>query len=385
MGVKFAKESSLALKRTPLHALHVALGARMMPFADYDMPLNYAAGVLKEHRHTRVAASLFDVSHMGQILLRPKSGTSADVALSLEHLLPADILGLAPGRQRYTFFTNEGGGILDDLMVANRGDHYLLVVNATCKEQDQTLLRDAFSEECDVELTDHALIALQGPKAEAALAQLAPDCAHMRFLDVCELTIMGTPCVVSRSGYTGEDGFEISTPPEIAREVADHLLENPDVMPAGLAARDTLRLEAGLCLYGADLDEVTTPVMAELGWAIPPARRQNGQRAGGFPGASVIIDELERGAAGYRVGLAPEGRMPVRAGAALFAEEFGVAPIGHVTSGGFGPSLNRPIAMGYVPTSPLKLGTQLFADVHDTRVKVSVAPLPFVEHRYKRG
>jgi aminomethyltransferase len=384
MSVKVAKELSTALKRTPLHALHLALGALMAPFAGYDMPLNYAAGVLKEHSHTRSATSLFDVSHMGQMLLRSKSSSSADAAHALERLVSADVLGLAPDRQRYTFFTNDAGGILDDLIVAKRGDHYLLVVNAACKEKDEALLRDALSADCDIELTDRALIALQGPKAEAALAHLAPDCARLRFMDVHEITIMGTSCVVSRSGYTGEDGFEISTPPDVAREIAEGLLENPDVAPAGLAARDTLRLEAGLCLYGADLNETTTPVMAGLSWAISPARRQNGQRAGGFPGAAVILNELDRGTQAHRVGLAPEGRAPVRGGAPLFAQEVGGAPIGHVTSGGFGPSLDRPIAMGYVPTTLSKPGKNLFAEVRDTRLTIAVTPLPFIEHRYKK-
>lgn len=385
MSVKAAQETSAALKRTPLHALHLTLDARMAPFAGYDMPLNYAAGVLKEHRHTRAAASLFDASHMGQILVRARSGSSADAAHALERLVPADIVGLAPGRQRYTFFTNDDGGILDDLMVANRGDHFLLVVNAACKEQDETLLRDALSADCSVEPTDHALIAVQGPKAEAALAHLAPDCASMRFMDVRETAIMGTICVVSRSGYTGDDGFEISTPPDVARELAEGLLENPDMAPAGLAARDTLRLEAGLCLYGADLDAATTPVMAGLSWAISPARREDGQRAGGFPGAAVILGELERGSATHRVGLSPQSRAPIRAGTSLFADEAGAAPIGHVTSGGFGPSLDRPIAMGYVHTEFSKPGTQLFAEVRGTRLPAVVSPLPFVEHRYKRG
>ena len=385
MSVNVAAESSVALKRTPLHGLHVALGARMTPFAGYDMPLYYAAGVLKEHRHTRAAAGLFDTAHMGQILLTAKSGASADAAHALERLVPADIVSLAPGRQRYTVFTNDDGGILDDLMVANLGDRYLLIVNAACKEQDEALLRDALSADCDVELIDRALIALQGPKAEAALARLAPDCARLRFMDVRDMTIMGATCVVSRSGYTGEDGFEVSTPPDAARGIADALLQNPDVAPGGLAARDTLRLEAGLCLYGADLDAATTPVMAGLSWAISPARRKDGQRPGGFPGAAVILGELENGTAMQRVGLAPEGRVPVRAGAPLFADEIGGAPIGHVTSGGFGPSLDRPIAMAYVPAAHSKPGTQLFAEVRGTRLAAVVTPLPFVEHRYKRG
>jgi len=383
MSVDATKTVSEELKQTPLHALHLALGARMAPFAGYDMPLSYPRGVLAEHRHTRTAAGLFDISHMGQIVLRP--GAVADVARALERLVPADILELVPGKQRYTFFTNDSGGILDDLMVANRGADYLLVVNAACKENDEALLQNGLAQACHVERSDHALIALQGPKAEAALAKLAPACKEMRFMGVREMSIMGTPCVVMRSGYTGEDGFEISMPPDVAREIAEGLLEGPDVAPAGLAARDTLRLEAGLCLYGADIDAATTPVMAGLSWAIPKSRRGGGERMGGFPGSPIIIDELESGARALRVGLAPEGRTPVRAGAPLFANDTGGALVGHVTSGGFGPTLDGPIAMGYVPTPVSDLGTRLFAEVRGKRLPVTVTPLPFVEHHYKRG
>lgn len=373
-----------ALKRTPLHDWHLTLGARMGPFAGYDMPINYPAGVLKENRHTRSAAGLFDVSHMGQILVRPSSGVMADAAHAIERLVPADILGLPEKRQHYAFFTNDKGGIPGDLMVANRGDHYLLVVNAARKENDVALLRDAVSQDCIIELADRALIALQGPKAEGALAQLAADCASMRFMDVRELTIMGTTCVVSRAGYTGEDGFEISTPSDVAREIAEGLLENADVAPAGLAARDTLRLEAGLCLYGADIDETTTPIEADLSWAIPAVRRQTGERPGGFPGAPVIFDQLGNGTERRRVGLAPEGRAPVRGNAMLFAGQEGEESIGRVTSGGFGPSVDRPIAMGYVPTPLSQPRIKVFAEVRGSRVPVEVTHLPFVEHHYKR-
>jgi aminomethyltransferase len=385
MSVDVTKTAPEEFKRTPLHALHLALGARMAPFAGYDMPLNYPTGVLAEHRHTRAAAGLFDISHMGQIVLRPKSGVVADAARALERLVPADILELILGRQRYTFFTNETGGILDDLMVANRADHYLLVVNAVCKENDEALLHNGLAQDCYVKRSDHALIALQGPKAEAALAKLAPACTEMRFMDVREMPIMGTLCVVMRSGYTGEDGFEISVPPDVAREIAEGLLEDPDVAPVGLAARDTLRLEAGLCLYGADIDKATTPVMAGLSWAISKPRRAGGERIGGFPGSPIVLDELERGAGAHRVGLAPEGRTPVRAGAPLFAKDPGGPMVGHITSGGFGPSLDRPIAMGYVPTPLSDVGTRLFAEVRGKRLPATVTPLPFVEHHYKRG
>jgi len=270
-------------------------------------------------------------------------------------------------------------------MVANRDDHYLLVVNAACKENDEALLRDGLSEDCNIERTDQALIALQGPKAEAALAHLAPDCVSMQFMDVRKMPIMGTPCVVARSGYTGEDGFEISMPSDVAREIAEGLLEDLAVAPVGLAARDTLRLEAGLCLYGSDLDQTTTPVMAGLSWAIQDARRRTGQRAGGFPGAPIILDELERGPGAHRVGLAPEGRTPVRAGAPLYADDAGGAPVGQVTSGGFSPSLDRPIAMGRVPAPLSELGIKLFAEVRGKRLPVAVTRLPFIEHHYRLG
>jgi aminomethyltransferase len=373
------------LKRTPLHPLHVALGARMVPFAGYEMPVHYALGVLKEHVHTRAGAGLFDVSHMGQIVLRPRSGNVADAARALEGLVPVDILGLPPGRQRYALFTNDGGGILDDVMVAHRGDHLLIVVNAACKAADEAHLMANLSQACEIEVLDRALIALQGPEAEAALARLAPDCVPMRFMDVREIEIMGAPCVVARSGYTGEDGFEVSMPADVAREIAEGLLEGPRVAPVGLGARDSLRLEAGLPLYGSDIDVTTTPVEASLSWAIQKTRRAGGPRAGGFRGASIILDQLQNGPVRRRVGLRPEGRAPVRARAPLFADLESGAPVGEVTSGGFGPSVDAPIAMGYLPTSLATPGIKVFAEVRGKRLPVRVATLPFVGPRYKRS
>ena len=377
--------SGKALKHTPLHALHVELGARMVPFAGYEMPVQYPLGLLKEHLYARAAAGLFDVSHMGQIVLRAKSGDVRDAARALERLIPVDILGLAPGRLRYAFFTNEQGGIIDDLMVANCGEHLLLVVNAACKEADEAHVRAELGTETVVELLDRALIALQGPKAELALAPLAPECSNMRFMDVRTLTLMGAECKVMRSGYTGEDGFEISTPTDIAREVAEGLLANTDVAPIGLGARDTLRLEAGLCLYGSDIDEGTTPVEAELSWAIQKVRRSGGAREGGFPGAEVIFGQLEHGAPRHRVGLRPEGRAPVRAGAPIFAEMDAVAPLSSVTSGSFGPSVDAPIAMGYLPAALAMRGTRIFAEVRGKRLPVAVTALPFIGPKHKRG
>ena len=377
--------SDEALRHMPLHALHMELRARMVPFAGYDMPVQYPPGVLKEHLHTRAGAGLFDVSHMGQIVMRAKSGDVRDAARALERLVPVDILDLAPGRLRYAFFTNAHGGILDDLMVANCGDHLLLVVNAACKATDEAHLRGQLGKECEVERLDRALIALQGPKAETALAILAPECTSMRFMDVRTLTLMGAECMVSRSGYTGEDGYEISTPADIAREIAEELLANADVAPIGLGARDSLRLEAGLCLYGSDIDDKTTPVEAGLSWAIQKERRSGGAREGGFPGAEIILGQLEHGTPRHRVGLRPEGRAPVRASAPLYVEADASARIGSVTSGGFGPSLNAPIAMGYLAAALAVPGTRVFAEVRGNRLPIAVTALPFIVPKYKRG
>lgn len=373
------------LKQTSLHRLNLALGGRMVPFAGYEMPVQFTAGVLKEHLHTRHAAGLFDVSHMGQMLLRPKSGRLIDAALALEALVPVDIAGLPEGRQRYGFFTNETGGILDDLMIANRGDHLMLVVNAACKAADEAHLRAHLSDSCEIVVLDRALIALQGPGAAQALATLAPACAAKRFMDVGSITVVGAEYIVARSGYTGEDGFEISIPVSHAEEAVKALLAIDGVAPVGLGARDSLRLEAGLCLYGADITATTTPVEAALEWAIQPVRRRGGQRAGGFPGADNILDQLANGAGRRRVGLQAEGRQPVRGGAEVFAVDSGGNPIGSVMSGGFGPTLNAPVAMGYVPRALATPGATVFADVRGKRVAMTVTKLPFVAARFYRG
>ncbi|MET4795270.1 aminomethyltransferase [Bradyrhizobium japonicum] len=380
-----ARDDQDSLKRTPLHGLHVSLGGKMVPFAGYDMPVQYPAGVLKEHLHTRSSAGLFDVSHMGQLALRPKSGKVEDAARALERLVPQDIVAIAPGRQRYAQFTNPDGGILDDLMVANFGDHLFLVVNAACKDADEAHLRAHLSDDCIIDsLQDRALIALQGPKAEAALAKLCAEAPAMKFMDAGPHKVAGLDCFVSRSGYTGEDGFEISVPATHAEHLARTLLENPDVMPIGLGARDSLRLEGGLCLYGHDIDTTTTPVEAALEWSVQKSRRSGGARAGGFPGAETILAHFDNGASRRRVGLRTEGRAPVREGALLFADAAGGEPIGKVTSGGFGPSLNAPVAMGYVPTASSALDTKLFAEVRGQRLPLTVAAMPFVKNTYKR-
>ncbi|MEA2821808.1 MAG: aminomethyltransferase [Bradyrhizobium sp.] len=373
------------LKRTPLHALHLARGARMVPFAGYEMPVQYASGVMKEHLTTRSHAGLFDVSHMGQIVLHAKSGRVADAAAALERLVPQDIVGVAPGRQRYAQFTNDSGGILDDLMVANFGTHLFLVVNAACKAEDEAHLRAQLSDTCVIEqLAERALLALQGPKAESALAKFCPDVAAMRFMDAGPRRIDGIDCFVSRSGYTGEDGFEISVPADKAEALAAVLLDNGDMLPIGLGARDSLRLEAGLCLYGHDMDITTTPVEAGLQWSIQKSRRNGGARAGGFPGAAKILAQLENGAPRRRVGLKPEGRAPVREGAPLFADGASSEQIGAVTSGGFGPSLNAPVAMGYLPAPHAADGGTVFAELRGQRLPLRVTAMPFVPNTYKR-
>jgi aminomethyltransferase len=380
-----ARDHQSPLKRTPLHALHAACGGKMVPFAGYDMAMQFAPGVLREHLHTRCSAGLFDVSHMGQIALRPKSGKVEDAALALERLVPQDILAVTPGRQRYAQFTNAAGGILDDLMVANFGSHLFLVVNAACKAEDEAHLRANLADACAIEpLADRALIALQGPKAESVLAKLCADAPAMRFMDAGPRRVAGIDCFVSRSGYTGEDGFEISVPAEHAETLARALLENSDVLPIGLGARDSLRLEAGLCLYGHDIDTTTTPVEGALEWSIQKSRRNGGARAGGFPGADKILAQLENGARRRRVGLKPEGRAPVREGAPLFADSASSEQVGAVTSGGFGPSINAPVAMGYLPSPQAAVGALVFAELRGARLPLRVVPMPFAPNTYKR-
>ncbi len=368
--------------RTPLYDLHLRLGGRMVPFAGYALPVQYPAGLLREHLHTRAAAGLFDVSHMGQIALH--ADDPAEAARALEALVPADILGLKPGRQRYGLLTDAHGGILDDLMVARFADRLVLVVNAANKAADAAHLAAHLPAHVRMEVLPRALLALQGPGAEAALARLAPGTAAMRFMDARAVTLLGADALVTRSGYTGEDGFEISLPEDAATAVAEALLADPTVLPVGLGARDSLRLEAGLCLHGADIDPTTTPIEAGLAFAIGPARRRGGARAGGFPGAERVLAEMEAGTVRGRVGLLAEGRAPVRAGASLFAEGEDTA-IGHVTSGGFGPSLGAPVAMGYLPSGLASPGTRVFAEVRGQRLPLSVAPLPFRPAGFKRG
>ncbi len=373
------------LNRTPLYDLHVELGAKMVPFAGYEMPVQYPLGVLKEHLHTRQKAGLFDVSHMGQVMLRPKSGDYADAALALEKLVPVDVQGLKPMRQRYAMFTNAQGGIEDDLMLANLGDAIFVVVNAACKDADIAHMRKHLSDTCDIEvLSDRALLALQGPLAETALSQLASEVADMRFMDVTRVTLAGADCLVSRSGYTGEDGYEISLPNDRAETLARALLDDPSVEAIGLGARDSLRLEAGLCLYGHDIDQTTSPIEAALDWAIQKVRRRGGAREGGFPGADRILGELDAGPSRQRVGILPEGRGPMREGTELFAAETGGEPVGRVTSGAYGPTIERPMSMGYIGIDHATPGTQIYGEVRGKRQPAIVASLPFRPSTFKR-
>lgn len=366
---------STDLKRTPLNALHRELGGRMVPFAGYDMPVQFPAGILKEHLHTRAEAGLFDVSHMGQAAL-----TGNGVAVAIERLLPGDIQALAPGQMRYTQLTNAEGGILDDLMVTRLSDDRLwLVVNAACKEADFALIERGLDGLARLERAeDRALLALQGPAAASVIARHAPALATLPFMTMTEAAIDGVPALVSRSGYTGEDGYEISVPAAEAERLARLLLAEAEVLPIGLGARDSLRLEAGLCLYGHDIDETTTPVEAALTWSISKRRREEG----GYPGAEVVQRQLAEGVARKRVGILPEGRAPAREGTAIAVDG---ATVGTVTSGGFGPSFGGPVAMGYVATQHARPDTALTLAVRGKDLPARTAKMPFVPQRYYRG
>ena len=371
------------LRLTPLNALHKELGGKMVPFAGYEMPVQYPLGVMKEHIHTRTRAGLFDVSHMGQVIVHADGGYEA-AARAMEALVPVNLLGLGEMRQRYGFFTNDAGGITDDLMLANRGDHMFVVVNAACKEGDIAHMKAGLAG-CEVEeITDRALMALQGPASEAVLGAMVPGTADMKFMDVGIFSSDWGELWISRSGYTGEDGYEISVTEDQAEALARALIAHEDVEPIGLGARDSLRLEGGLCLYGNDIDTTTSPVEAALTWAIQKVRRKGGEREGGFPGAARILDELENGAARTRVGLRPEGRAPMRAGTELYATDEGGAPVGHVTSGAFGPTIEAPMSMAYVTSDLASEGTRLYGDVRGKRQPVTVAAMPFTPANFKR-
>ena len=375
-----APESELLT--TPLHALHLELGARMVPFAGYSMPVQYPAGLMAEHLHCRASAALFDVSHMGQLRL-----TGSEAAAALETLLPIDVIGMADGQQRYGFLTNEHGGILDDLMLTRSGlgeqTEWMLIVNAANKAADTALLQSRIGQRCSVQpRPELALLALQGPQAVTALARLNPAVSSLIFMTGAAVTLNGAPCFVTRSGYTGEDGFEISVPASEAEALARALLAQPEVRPAGLGARDTLRLEAGLCLHGNDIDAQTTPVEAGLLWAIQKVRRAGGARAGGYPGAAVIDAQITAGPARRRVGLTGLDRAPLRPATAIVIADG--APLGTVTSGTLAPTVNQPIAIAYLPTAHSSLDHDVCAEVRGKRLPMRVTALPFVPHRYVR-
>ena len=367
--------SQEALSKTPLHALHLELGAKMVPFAGFEMPVQYPTGVLAEHKQTRAAAGLFDVSHMGQVRL-----LGDHPAAALERLVPGDIAELAPGELRYTMFTDEQGGILDDLMVTRHADAVFVVVNAACKEADLAHLEAGLGGACEIDHQEgRGLLALQGPAAAAALARHAPAAAGLDFMSAASMDVAGIPCEVSRSGYTGEDGFEISVAGAEAEALARLLLAEPEVAPIGLGARDSLRLEAGLCLYGHDIDRTTTPVEAALSWTIGRRRR----REANFPGAATILDQIANGAPRKRIGIRPDGRAPARAGTEITLD--GATALGRVTSGGFGPTIGGPCAMGYVPAVHAAPATALHLLVRGKPMPARVVKLPFAPHRYHKS
>ncbi|MEL6365660.1 MAG: glycine cleavage system aminomethyltransferase GcvT [Pseudomonadota bacterium] len=380
-----------ALKRTPLHALHLEFGAKMVPFAGYDMPVQYPAGVLKEHLHTREKAGLFDVSHMGQVWLKTKEadlgseGAHEAVAAALETLVPGEIRKLKKGGLRYTVFLNEEGGVLDDLMVTrpareDRQGYLVLVVNAAVKERDYALLRENIADRVNVEVQDdRALLALQGPKAAAVLERIIPGVGEQKFMEMRPYDWRGAYLLVSRCGYTGEDGFEVSVPNSNAEDLARMILADGDAEPIGLGARDSLRLEAGLCLYGHDMDETTTPVEANLGFTLGKRRREEG----GFPGAEKILRQHAYGPSKLRVGLKPDGRAPAREGVEI--QSVDGALIGRVTSGGFGPTAEAPVAMGYVDAAHAATGTTVHLIIRGKPQPAEVVDMPVVPHRYYRG
>ena len=370
--------SADTLQRTPLHDLHLELGAKMVPFAGYTMPVSYPSGIIAEHRQCRESAALFDVSHMGQMRL-----LGDDAGAALESLVPVDVVDLAVGKQRYALFTNSAGGILDDLMIARRPKDLFVVVNAGCKVADTQHLMTHIGHRCQiVPMPEYALLALQGQKAVRALARLADGVAQLTFMTGASFTLAGAECFVTRSGYTGEDGFEISVPAEAAVALAKLLLAQPEVKPAGLGARDTLRLEAGLCLYGHDIDTTTTPIEAGLGWAIQKVRRPGGARAGHYPGADHIAGQLATGVQIKRVGLQGLERIPVREGSVLVDAQG--HKLGRVTSGTLAPTVNQPIAMAYLAANHAIVNHEVYAEVRGKRQPMRVTALPFVPPGYVR-
>jgi aminomethyltransferase len=373
--------SDTDLLKTPLHALHTELGARMVPFAGYAMPVQYPAGLLAEHHHTRAAAGLFDVSHMGQLRL-----VGPDAAAAFESLMPVDVIDLAVGKQRYGLLLNDDGGIIDDLMFVNRGDDLFVIVNGACKVGDIAHMQVRIGTRCQViPLPDRGLLALQGPKAVTALQRVLPGVEKLVFMTGGAFNWRGADLFITRSGYTGEDGFEISVPGDRAEAFARALLAEPEVKPVGLGARNSLRLEAGLCLYGNDIDTTTTPVEAALNWAMQKVRRTGGARAGGFPGAQRVLAQLDgtEPLTRKRVGLIAQERIPVREHTEL--QSIDGHTIGEVTSGLLGPSADKPVAIGYVSPAHAAIGTRVQAMVRGKAVPMEVSAMPFVPNRYFRG
>ena len=373
------------LHRTSLYSLHRELNAKTIPFAGYEMPVNYPLGILNEHVHCRKSAGLFDVSHMGQIKISSKSISMHELAGELEKLIPIDLISLSKDRQRYGFITNEKGGVIDDLMISNRGDHFFVVVNASRKEVDTNYFREKLISEVDILVeTQRSLVALQGPLAERALSSIIQGIESMNFMDVRNILFNKEEIYISRSGYTGQDGFEISLSDNVAEIFCRNLLNIKEVEAIGLGARDTLRLECGLCLYGQDLDEEITPVEAGLSWAIQKVRRTNGERAGGFPGAEIILDQIDKHPNRKRIGLLPVGKAPIRHGTKLFKDETGSQEIGIVTSGGYSPTIEKPISMGYLEGSSIEEDKLVFGEVRDKLLPLKIIKLPFVNTSFKK-
>lgn len=373
------------LHRTSLYSLHRELNAKTIPFAGYEMPVNYPLGILNEHVHCRKSAGLFDVSHMGQIKISSKSISMHELAGELEKLIPIDLISLSKDRQRYGFITNEKGGVIDDLMISNRGDHFFVVVNASRKEVDTNYFREKLISEVDILVeTQRSLVALQGPLAERALSSIIQGIESMNFMDVRNMLFNNEEIYISRSGYTGQDGFEISLTDDVAEIFCRSLLNIKEVEAIGLGARDTLRLECGLCLYGQDLDEEITPVEAGLSWAIQKVRRTNGERAGGFPGAEIILDQIDKHPNRKRIGLLPVGKAPIRHGTKLFKDETGSKEIGIVTSGGYSPTTEKPISMGYLEGSSIEEDKLVFGEVRDKLLPLKIIKLPFVNTSFKK-
>lgn len=370
--------------RTALFSFHKEMGGKMVPFAGYEMPLQYKLGIMKEHLFCRDSAALFDVSHMGQIILRAKSQNKNEIAESLESLIPVDLVNLSENRQRYGFLLNDDGGIIDDLMISNRGEHFAIVVNASRKEVDLKLLQSKLGNKLEIEmLTDKSLVAIQGPKSEEILSNVFDGISDMRFLDVKTFFYQGEAVEISRSGYTGEDGFEVSISNNLVQKFSQTILADPSVTLAGLGARDSLRLEGSLCLYGQDISEHISPIEAGLAWAIQKSRREGGEREGNFPGSNNILYQIKNGVKKSRIGLIPEGKAPIRAGTKLFSDKNGSEYIGEVTSGGYSPSLSKPISMAYILGDKNK-GESFFAAVRGAFLPVRKVKMPFMNNNFKR-